>query len=847
MKKIFTILLTALLIANVPCNIASSDMLKSVSSNSAEQQSIDLPVMQEISKDDFNAQMQRMINEINDANGITEEELSAETAATYPSVYDPRTTGKVSAVSNQGNWGLCWVYSAIAMTEQNLIKRGYEPSSVDLSELHAAYFNYKSRNLTCPFTSFCSIGGDEGYILSDMAKGIGPVYESTVPMQTITDDLTLSDSLMYQHLYEPHKAESATIGTDTESLNAVKRLITDYGAVMASMYLYAHSNYLGFSYSTGQDMTYYLDQSIRMINHAITIVGWDDTYSAAKFQKTAPGNGAWLVKQSYGTNVENKGMGSGYMWISYYDESINGVQATGEEFTKNGNTPKTITLSASSLFLTKGKSAQLSATVAPASAVDKRITWESDNEAVATVTQTGLVKAVGKGKCNITVRSVDGYAETTCPVTVSVLVESISAEDMTLVKGQKAILTVFVLPDEANDKSYKVTSSDSSVASVSGKEVTAVKEGTATLTIETLDGSGIKKEVKVTVLSDAVLDICPDGFGNVVTIDQPDDMTKKIIFNFKVKANTSDVLKNITATISNENTFYLRGQGGEYEKDSDGNYGYQVVLCFETIVQEGETEIVVSSSDALKKECRVKIIYKSKNTDESGGNTDSSGTGEADPPADPTPQPTTCANGHDYKTVIKKATHTTDGYTQRQCTRCAHVTDKSIIPRASEIYLSAYNLSYNGKYQRPSVSVFDSKDNNITGKCRVTYSNNKKVGRARVKVSCNTDQYSFTAYEYFTITPKKTSIRKAAKDGNSLTVTWKKQSSQADGYEIQYSTKKSFKASATKTVRVKGSKKTEKTIKNLDPGKKYYVRIRTYKKVSSRKYYSEWSKAKKSN
>ena len=848
MKKIFLIILTAVLLAvNIANGIYAKDTIPTVSSNDSGQEEVaELPVMPEISKDDFNAQMQRMVDEINEANGITENELSAETAISYPASYDPRTTGKVAAVSNQGNWGLCWVYSAIAMTEQNLIKRGYETSSIDLSELHATYFDYKARNVTCPFTTFCNIGGTEGYIIGDFIKGIGPVYESTVPMQTITDTLTLDDSLMYQHLYEPHKSEGTTIGTDTTNLNAVKRLITDYGAVMSSMYMYAHTNYLGYASSLNEDMTYYLSQNVQTENHAITIVGWDDNYSASNFKTTPPGNGAWLVKQSYGTNAERNGMGSGYMWISYYDGSINGVEAAAWEFTRNGQTPKTITLSASSIALTRGKSTQLTATVAPTSAVNKSITWNSDNEAVATVDQSGLVTAVGKGSCNITVKSVDGYAKTVCPVTVSVLAESIIAEDITLVKGQKSTLYIIVKPDEANDRSYKVTSSDSSIVSVSGKEVTALAEGTTTLTIEALDGSGVKKEIKATVLSDVVLDIQPDGFGDTITIEDakayPDGLTLK----FKVTANTKDALNKISASMTNTGAIFLKGQGCIYEQDSDGKYGYQVYIGFESWAIEGETDITVESSDALNKKSAVHLSLKKT------GQANNPGSGQSDVsnPSSGSDQGNSqvtdpCAYGHDYQTVTKKASTSADGYTQKQCIRCGAVAESRVIPKASEIYLSAYTMTYTGKALRPKVSVFDREDNNITGKCRVTYSSNKKVGKAKVKISCNTSEYSFTTYTYFTIVPKKTSIKKAVKDASTMTVTWKKQSSQTDGYVIQYSTKSSFTKSTTKTVKVKGNKTTEKTIKKLNAKKKYYVRIRTYKKVGSKTYYSDWSKAVK--
>ena len=79
-----------------------------------------------------------------------------------------------------------------------------------------------------------------------------------------------------------------------------------------------------------------------------------------------------------------------------------------------------------------------------------------------------------------------------------------------------------------------------------------------------------------------------------------------------------------------------------------------------------------------------------------------------------------------------------------------------------------------------------------------------------------------------------------------ITVTWKKQTTQTTGYQIQYGTSSNFKNA--KTVTVSKNSTTKKTITGLKNGKKYYVRVRTYKTVKtghkSTKYYSAWSKSK---
>lgn len=92
--------------------------------------------------------------------------------------------------------------------------------------------------------------------------------------------------------------------------------------------------------------------------------------------------------------------------------------------------------------------------------------------------------------------------------------------------------------------------------------------------------------------------------------------------------------------------------------------------------------------------------------------------------------------------------------------------------------------------------------------------------------------------------PKETAVTgkpKASK--KAFTVKWSKQTD-VSGYQIQYSTNKKFRKKGTKIKTVKKPSAVKVTIKKLKAGKKYYVRIRTYKTVNGKDYYSGWSKAK---
>ncbi|WP_026671072.1 fibronectin type III domain-containing protein [Butyrivibrio sp. AE3006] len=92
---------------------------------------------------------------------------------------------------------------------------------------------------------------------------------------------------------------------------------------------------------------------------------------------------------------------------------------------------------------------------------------------------------------------------------------------------------------------------------------------------------------------------------------------------------------------------------------------------------------------------------------------------------------------------------------------------------------------------------------------------------------------------------KTTSLKKPKAGKKSFTLTWNKVTAKGiKGYEIQYSTNKSFKEDATKTVSINKTKTTSKTIKKLKSKTKYYVRIRTFTKKNGEKVYSKWSKTK---
>ncbi len=208
-----------------------------------------------------------------------------------------------------------------------------------------------------------------------------------------------------------------------------------------------------------------------------------------------------------------------------------------------------------------------------------------------------------------------------------------------------------------------------------------------------------------------------------------------------------------------------------------------------------------------------------------------------------------CGKERDVEHTYKKykttdATTSKNGKKYYKCADCG-ATKTSTIYKVSKVYLSTEEYTYNGKTKKPSVKVYDSKGKKLDYGDDYTYSrpsSSKKVGKYKIKVTFKGD-YTGSKTLYYTINPKGTKVTSVTAAKKSLKVKISKQSTQTTGYQIQYSTSSKFKSAKTKTI--SSYKTTSYTIKSLSAKKYYYVRVRTYKTVDGKKYYSDWSKSVK--
>ena len=170
----------------------------------------------------------------------------------------------------------------------------------------------------------------------------------------------------------------------------------------------------------------------------------------------------------------------------------------------------------------------------------------------------------------------------------------------------------------------------------------------------------------------------------------------------------------------------------------------------------------------------------------------------------------------------------------------------------STVKLNTNVFTTNGKVQKPTVTVKNVYGNKLTNGTHytVTYSNanSTNVGRYTVTVKMK-GNYSGTYTTAYYINPKGTEFVPSNKGGfkaisKGFTIKWNKQASQTTGYQIQYATKRDFSNAATITIANPNT--TSYTSKGRAGNTRYYVRVRTYKKIGTGTFYSSWNSGVKS-
>ena len=213
----------------------------------------------------------------------------------FPATYDLRQSGRLTSVKDQRISGPCWSFAAMASLEScRLPGAAYDFSEKNMVNLHGWDWSYTD-------------GGNGVIAMAYLCRWDGPVNESDDPYPAGTWQSSQSGLPVQKHIQQVRMILGKSSPTDNDD---IKQALTDHGAVFASYY-HTSNSYSSVNYA------YYYTGTNRG-NHAVAIVGWDDNFDRTRFPVAAPSNGAYIVKNSWGTAWGD----AGYLYVSYYDSKF---------------------------------------------------------------------------------------------------------------------------------------------------------------------------------------------------------------------------------------------------------------------------------------------------------------------------------------------------------------------------------------------------------------------------------------------------------------------------------------------------------------------------------------------
>ena len=233
-------------------------------------------------------------------------------AASYPAKYDPRGSLAIP-VRNQKPSNMCWAYTLASNLEISFLRAG--AGLFDLSEEHLAYFFANRQNDPLGNTpndrnnvlhSYRD-GGNQTLAAIFLSSWSGMALEAQVPYETNEDHTLDSDSVPSSGMAYTTSAYLESAAFSSYSVQKIKNLISEYGSVSMSFGMYE-------SYYNPRTYAYSYPGSAG-VNHAITLVGWDDNFAKENFNSNCnvTSNGAWIVRNSWG----NAWGDDGYFYLSY--------------------------------------------------------------------------------------------------------------------------------------------------------------------------------------------------------------------------------------------------------------------------------------------------------------------------------------------------------------------------------------------------------------------------------------------------------------------------------------------------------------------------------------------------
>ena len=255
-----------------------------------------------------------------DLSHLAGQATTARNKGILPSAYDLRDDGRVTSVKNQNPYGTCWAFATLGSVESFLMdplsSSGRAAEIRDFSEMHLAWYAYTGDDafttdtLLPPLDPILDQGGNLWKSTALLARWTGPVNETDCiyseterpvgPWSSYTNQKHLTD--VHYLLWNANKTADADI----------KNALMDFGGVAIAFYWDAkYYNPAAGAYS-------FYNNASTSSNHEVLVVGWDDAFDKTLFSPDAPSNGAWIVKNSWGTGWGE----NGYFYLSYNDTSL---------------------------------------------------------------------------------------------------------------------------------------------------------------------------------------------------------------------------------------------------------------------------------------------------------------------------------------------------------------------------------------------------------------------------------------------------------------------------------------------------------------------------------------------
>lgn len=258
--------------------------------------------------------------------------LSAE-IPDYPASYDLRELGFVSPIRNQNPYGSCWTFGTLASLESTT--RKLMGKDLDLSERYMMYFAYIDELDLPGFGNFTSadfpytadFGGDDYRATALLSRWTGAVLEEDAPYYGDPECIPTGFEKDVIHLQQVlYLAMDPSTRYPKPDMDNIKYALTKYGAVAVGVWA---NDAMGGEWDTSDyynPVTYsaYIPEGnpdsldVGSANHEVSIVGWDDSFASTDFATQPPGDGAWIVRNSWGTNWGDEG----YYYLSYYDAAL---------------------------------------------------------------------------------------------------------------------------------------------------------------------------------------------------------------------------------------------------------------------------------------------------------------------------------------------------------------------------------------------------------------------------------------------------------------------------------------------------------------------------------------------